>query len=238
MMQREEAKIFLADERGVSEADWFRSCSTFNFGKYYSEHKHPFANIDIINDDSLDTGCSLQMLVEKDYYIVLVPVIGAIKYKSSTSECNLVAAGQSQFLAAKKGDKIQISNPFDEGLINFLQIWIRPDSEEIIRNSVLCDFDVNRCKNSFQIISPAGSAENTVPFIASIAKFDGRGEAIYQVKNEKTGLFVFVIEGAFEVQDRLLHARDGLALWNTSDVEIEALSNDAIILVIETSEKE
>lgn len=232
MIQREEAKIFLADERGVSEAAWFRSCSTFNFGKYYSEHKHPFANIDVINDDALDAGCSLQMLVEKDYYIVLVPVIGAIKYKSLTGEGNLVAAGQSQFLAVKKGDKIEISNPFDEGLINFLQIWIRPGQQEVIQNSALFNFDVNKLKNDLQIISPT----STAPFIASIGKFDGRGEAIYKVKNKKAGLFVFVIEGAFEVQGRLLHARDGLAFWNASHIEMEALSNDAIILVIETSE--
>jgi redox-sensitive bicupin YhaK (pirin superfamily) len=44
---------------------------------------------------------------------------------------------------------------------------------------------------------------------------------------------VYVIEGAFEVQYRLLHARDGLALWEAERVEWEALSNDAILLVLE-----
>ena len=44
---------------------------------------------------------------------------------------------------------------------------------------------------------------------------------------------MFVIEGAFEVQGTLLHARDGLALWGTDKLEKEALSNDAIILLIE-----
>jgi len=48
----------------------------------------------------------------------------------------------------------------------------------------------------------------------------------------KTPVF---LEGAFEVEGRLLHARDGLALWETEKVELEALSNDAIILVMEIS---
>ena len=45
--------------------------------------------------------------------------------------------------------------------------------------------------------------------------------------------FVFIIEGAFEVQNRLLEARDGLSLWNLSKLEFEALSNDAILMIIE-----
>lgn len=38
----------------------------------------------------------------------------------------------------------------------------------------------------------------------------------------------------FEVEGHLLHVRDGLALWNTEQVGMKALSNDAILLVIET----
>ena len=44
---------------------------------------------------------------------------------------------------------------------------------------------------------------------------------------------MFAIEGAFEIQGALLHARDGLALWRTDEIEAEDLSNDAIILLIE-----
>jgi len=39
------------------------------------------------------------------------------------------------------------------------------------------------------------------------------------------------------VEGRLLHERDGLPLLDTSEIEMEALSNDAIILVIETNTK-
>lgn len=42
-----------------------------------------------------------------------------------------------------------------------------------------------------------------------------------------------MIEGVFEVQGTLLHARDGLAIWEAEEVEMEALSNDAIIFLIE-----
>lgn len=56
---------------------------------------------------------------------------------------------------------------------------------------------------------------------------------MWRLKNRKAGAFVFVIGAAFEVQGTLLYERDGLALWKTGEVEMEALSNNAIILVIE-----
>ena len=41
----------------------------------------------------------------------------------------------------------------------------------------------------------------------------------------------------FEVQGRLLYPRDGLSLWNEANkMELEALSNDAILLLIEPGE--
>ncbi len=44
-------------------------------------------------------------------------------------------------------------------------------------------------------------------------------------------------QGAFEVQGRLLHARNGLGLWDdTNLLELEALSNDAIVLLVELGE--
>ena len=57
--------------------------------------------------------------------------------------------------------------------------------------------------------------------------------ATYHVKDKRSRLFVFMIEGAFEVEGRLLHAWDSLDLWDATTTEMEALSNEAMILVIE-----
>ena len=44
-----------------------------------------------------------------------------------------------------------------------------------------------------------------------------------------------MIAGAFEAEGRLLYERDGLALFDTNKIEMEALSNDAMMLLIETT---
>ena len=70
-------------------------------------------------------------------------------------------------------------------------------------------------------------------YAISIGKFSGRRESIYHRKYPNTGIFAYVLKGVFEVEGRLLHERDGLELYDSEFVEIEALSNDAVILVFE-----
>ena len=72
-----------------------------------------------------------------------------------------------------------------------------------------------------------------MPATLSVGKFSGRAETVYHSKQSSANVFVFVLEGAFEVEGRLLHARDGLALWQTTAVEMEALSNDALVMLVE-----
>jgi quercetin 2,3-dioxygenase len=83
-------------------------------------------------------------------------------------------------------------------------------------------------------IIPININEPALPFKVSVGKFNGRGETAYQLQDIKPGALIFVLEGAFEIAGRLLHARDGLAIWETTVIEIEALCNDAILLLIET----
>ena len=72
-----------------------------------------------------------------------------------------------------------------------------------------------------------------MPFKFSAGIFAGREEAIYKMQNSESKFYAFIIDGAFKIEGSLLHARDGLALWNTSIVNLAALSNNAVVLVLE-----
>ena len=219
--------MFLAGERGHTEAGWFRSYNTFNFGNYRHEHKTPFGGLFVLNDDTLAGGKHLNLLVEEDALIVLIPTVGAVIYSDSLGNESLLEAGQVQVLATPAGTSFLVGNAYEEELINFIQLWIRhPASANGV--PILSGIDLNSHRNQLVEIA-TGSAGHT----CFIGKFTGREEAIHKMARNSNGLFVFVLEGAFEVQNRLLETRDGLALWNLNEAELEALSNDAIILLIE-----
>jgi quercetin 2,3-dioxygenase len=228
MITQTEAMIFLADQRGVSQTDWFRSYHSFNFGAYQAENREPFGNLRVFNDDTLAAGKSLKMQVDENTDVILLPLVGAIEYSNSLGESGFLEAGQVQVFSAAKGMEYEVMNPYADELVNFLQIWISGQKEQ---------FTPKITQNSFDF----QDKNQLLPCFCNLAygmigKFGGREEGIYQVQHPDThGVFVFVIEGAFEVQNRLLHPRDGLSLTNVTEIDFEALSNDAIMLILEVS---
>lgn len=221
MIPQSPGKMYLSDERGLNEMPWFRTFNTFNFGRYFSEHKQPFGPLYVLNEDVLAGGKGFRMEVDTPSNIILIPVVGAIAYTTPDGRHGLLEAGQAQVLHVQ--DNFEVRNPYEHDLIKFLQLWIKtpvatPDS--------LVDFDPGK-KDILQTLHHSDT------YKISIGKFNGRGEATYYLQDKQHGVFVFNIEGAFEVQYRLLHEGDGLALWDIAAVEMEALSNDAILLIIE-----
>jgi quercetin 2,3-dioxygenase len=235
MNKTAKAKIFLAQERGLHETASFSSFNIFNVGHFFHEHKQPFWNIYLVNDDSLDAGVSLNATIEKNSYLVLLPVMGAISVKDAAGKENLLAAGQVQIISSETDETITIRNPFREGIVNFLQVGIKAESGEIAGAATFSDYDINKYPDGLLKISPDKLGLSLLPFTAYIGKFNGRGETALQLKSKNSSAFAFVIEGAFEVQGRLLHAGDALALWDTAEIEIEAFSNQAILLMIDQS---
>lgn len=55
----------------------------------------------------------------------------------------------------------------------------------------------------------------------------------YLSQNPENTCFVFVIDGAFEVQNRLVYSKDGILLPEAGEVEFDALSNGGILLRFE-----
>ncbi|WP_231426713.1 MULTISPECIES: hypothetical protein [Pedobacter] len=221
-------KIFLADQRGLAETATLRRYSTFNFEKYNSEHKQPSGELFLCNDESIAGGKLIFFLSKADSYQIFFPVTGGLDIVQGGKEF-AVDTGKIQVLNLGKGEVLEISNPYPNDVINYIQIGITTDMFLLRASEMLFNFNFENNQNQLiEIIS-----NPKLPFKLSAGIFAGRGEAIYTMKNPDLKFFCFVIDGAFEVEGRLLHARDGLALWDLEKVEIEALSNNAIILVLE-----
>ncbi|WP_428656324.1 pirin family protein [Runella sp.] len=226
MITQTEATIFLAEQRGCSQTDRFRSFHNFNFGSYQDEHRQPFGCLRVFNDDTLAGETSLKMNIDENTEVILLPLVGAVEYKNSLGETGFVEAGQVQIFSATQGMEYEITNPYSDELVNFLQIWLSGEKEGFTPGLTQTTFDLQQRNQLLSLFSTQSTGY--------IGKFGGREEGIYEVQSPEThGVFIFVIEGAFEVQNRLLHPRDGLSLQSVEAVEFEALSNDAILLLLE-----
>lgn len=236
MVPQSNGKIFLTEERGIIEQELYRSYNTFNFGKYYNRHKTGFGPLAVLNEDTIAGGASMQMEVGSAADIILVPTVGDIEYSDSYGNTSVIQVGQAQLFSASAGSSFSVTNPYKSDMVNFLQLWLQPAIPLAHRGLQLFTFSIDDCRNNlvtiFHHISQL-TPQSSVQYVLSIGKFEGRQEALYKLNDPNNGLFVFVIEGVFEVQYRLLHNGDGLALWNIEEAGLEALSNNAVALIME-----
>lgn len=233
MIPQSKGKIFLSSQRGLTqESNNYRSYHTFNFGSYYNEHKEAIGSLLFFNDDTLNASARTKTLVKQGTSLLLLPIVGGLKYIDETSGkiSGFVEAGQICLLRPDATIKVTISNPYTTELVNFLQIGISAELDQI--HYGVGELDL--ASHPDCLLPLLFSEEGKMTYVlGSIGKFEGRASGRYSVRNPTSGVFAFVIDGVFEVQDRLLASRDGLALWDVHEVEFEALSHEAIILFLE-----
>jgi hypothetical protein len=215
-MVQQPAKIFLADKRTCYESNEYRCLST-------PIHQNG-ANHQIVrfSDETLAPGKSRFFTMDENISLILIPLVGTVVYGSLESQYSVkISPEELQTFYLTKGSYFSIKNPSEDELVNYLQIWIK--------------VDVTRKKIKFDDYK-----ENTLNTILDNPYFkihfgvlDGRTEATFSPNNTKNTVISFVINGAFEIQNRLLESRDSLVLWDIAELELESLSENAIILILE-----
>jgi hypothetical protein len=218
-------KIYLSEQRGCTQSKEHRSFHTFNFGDYQQQSRQPFKNLVAFNDETLLPKASVIYPVTDDLLVFLLPVIGGIQYKLDGGLNQFVEVGESSLLNVKKNSWIEISNLYQEEPVNFICVWLTDASQGSL--PIHSTFELDAAKNSLITLVSSGN------IFCRIGKFASRTDFQVKLNRHTFGLFAFVIEGAFEFQHVLLQQRDGLSIENISEIEFEALSNEAIILIFE-----
>jgi hypothetical protein len=173
-----------------------------------------------VNDHLLNGGATCNVYFQEGYTTLLIPYIGDLKILSDSHE-NLYLEENQAYIFPQNNTDYQIKNPYSEDVINFFEVILPLDNIDKPEHPI--EIGIQYQLNQLMPITDK----------IKIGQFGGREEGICMLKNEKSSVFTFVISGAFEVQNRLLQPRDGLLLSETPVLEFEALSNDAILVLIE-----
>jgi redox-sensitive bicupin YhaK (pirin superfamily) len=230
------AKMYIAEQRGHFENDHLRVYATFNFGNYFNEHKTAFGPLHLLNDNTLAGNHVSLTKFEEDMYTILLPIVGTIEYADNEGTHAVIHSGEMQCGFYKGNSGFVVKNPYDSALVNYLQIGIIGSFAKKFEKPQLFQFDIEGYKNvlvdiGLKEVNPA------LPFNMTICKLSSKKELTYFMDDPANSLYAFAIEGESEVDQRLLHARDGLGLRDIEKVEIEGLTNNAILLLIEMTQK-
>ncbi|HMR82645.1 MAG TPA: hypothetical protein PKE30_05920 [Niabella sp.] len=215
MQQQSQARIFLADKYQVIQTEYSRSIHVF------TDRTPAFNNLAAVKDETLAAKSSTAYYF--DTGAVLLPVVGTLVFRQEEKEAELNCG---EIMVINSTTAISISNPYDDCLVNYIIVSF----ETLFDQAAMVyqyPFDLNAYKNKMLDVF-----SNSMLCI-SLGKFDMRRETTYYLSGGNKACFCLVIQGSFEIEGRLLHERDALAVWDTEEMDIESLGKESILFLIE-----
>ncbi|UOE47092.1 hypothetical protein MTO98_22060 [Mucilaginibacter sp. SMC90] len=225
-----QGQIHLADQRGFTKTQVLRRFSSFNYGDYFNEHRKPFGRLEVWNDEMLAGGSSTSVIIKSSCWFVLMPVTGEVLLKRPNGDTRLIDAGEVFVGYAVAGEALKLINLYKSDWINYVYIQLKENGDVSVPYDEIFKFDFTGRQNELIDLVPYSGR---YPFRLHFGLFGGRADALYRVQNKNSLFYAFVLAGAFELQGRLMHERDGLALWQLDEADLEALSNNAVIVILE-----
>jgi hypothetical protein len=234
MIRQTPGKIFLSEQRGIIETTRLMSFCTFNFGKYFNEHKERFGDLYLMNEESLKGEEGVIQEIMEDSYVIIIPIIGEVLVQAGHESATMVDVEEVSIQYIPKGISLNIINPYEFEEITFLQLRVKAHLNFTLAKSHLFRYTFDEIKNNVaNITASEADVFSGLPFKISLGRFDGRKEDVYRSRDRNSLVFAHVLSGVFELEGRLMHEKDCLALWETEEIELEALSNHALVFIIE-----
>ncbi|RSK35490.1 pirin family protein [Hymenobacter metallilatus] len=223
-------RLYLADQHGTLTTPQSSRRSVFSFGPYQDAQRPAAGRLLALNEETLAGGHQLVLPASQAAHCLVLPLTGAVGCGDALSQ-ELVQVEAVWAGLVSAGHQLVLSNPYAEEAVSFLHIWLALDA------SLAAQPQATTVAYTFQQVE-SGLAElvSTPDLRLSLGRFGGRQEDVYRLHDTEALFFAYVLAGAFEVEGRLLHPNDGLALWQVQQVELEALSNNALVLVLEVSQ--
>lgn len=232
MLTPTNAQLYLAQLRGETIANGFRSWHTFNFETYQTESREPFERIVAFNEEMLAAEKTSPIKVMRTVEIILLPIQGGLEVIDSEGKSLWVSPGESFAFLAFPESNFEIRNPYPTNTVRYLQIRLMAEAPVAAPTAPSCPPLTSIPLHSRDLLARAFTSVDQ-KLNGYLGQYMGRKKGQLAVSKPKNSLFVFILRGAFEVQDRLMEKGDALALRNEDKLEFEALSNEALLLVVE-----
>ncbi|MFT3823872.1 MAG: pirin family protein [Chitinophagaceae bacterium] len=226
-----------AETRGKVSLDWLSSAQTFSFSSYYNPERMQFGALRVFNDDVVAGGRGFGRHPHDNMEIISIPLEGSLKHEDNLGNTVVTDTGDVQVMSTGTGIFHSEHNYSADKPAKFLQIWLYPNKLNVTPRYEQVKLDADKQDNQLQVfITPQAQEGQTWIYQDawfSMGRFDKNKQVDYQLHKEGSGVYLFVINGAFTVDGLRLDARDGVGISDIDKVSFTAQEQGATILVIE-----
>jgi len=224
-----------ANTRGHADHGWLNSYHSFSFASYYNPERMHFGTLRVLNDDTVEAGRGFGTHPHQNMEIISIPLEGDLKHMDSMGNVAVIREGDIQVLSAGTGISHSEYNKNSDRQVKFLQIWIFPREKDVSPRYDQSSIRDLAKKNSFyQILSP--NPKEPGVWIHQDAWFhmadlDEGHEATYQLKRAGNGVYIFVLSGKVTVSGQELEQRDGMGIWEITELTVRAAKTSRVLLM-------
>ena len=226
--------IHKAASRGYADHGWLKSYHTFSFASYQNSERMNFGMLRVLNDDVVQPEMGFGTHPHRNMEIISIPISGALSHTDSIGNKRSIEVGEVQVMSAGTGLKHSEFNDSKIDAVNFLQLWIIPEIENITPHYNQRIFEALERKNKFQVlVSPIGKqVGGSLPInqqgYISMIDLDKGFETAYDLKN---GAYFFLIEGEVLIEDENLEKRDAIGIIEKDKVYIKANKSSKLLVI-------
>lgn len=226
-----------ADSRGKADHGWLNSFHSFSFADYYNPEKMGFGVLRVLNDDTVEAGMGFSTHPHNNMEIISIPLEGDLEHKDSMGNISIIKYGDIQVMSAGTGILHSEYNKNKDRRVKFLQIWVVPNKRNVTPRYDQITLNIADRENKLQqILSPNSDDEGVWIYQNAwfhLGKFEKDTSFEYNFKSENNGVYAFVINGEFTLDNYELESRDALGIWNADKISLKSNSDKAEILLME-----
>lgn len=221
---------------GGANHGWLDAKHHFSFADYQDPERMHWGALRVWNDDTIQSKTGFSPHSHAEMEIITYVREGAITHRDSLGNQGRTEAGDVQVMSAGTGITHSEFN-MEPGTTRIFQIWIIPDARQrgLPPSWGAKPFPGNDRSGRFvTLASGFGDDTDALPIRADAKVLGVRlkaGESATYALGKKRRAYLVPSAGKVQVNDVLLHTRDGAAIADEEQLRITALEDADLVLV-------
>ena len=229
-------KVFhAAKTRGNANHGWLNANHSFSFANYHNPERMNFGALRVLNDDTIAAGMGFGTHPHENMEIITIPLEGDLEHKDSMGNIGVINKGEIQVMSAGTGVHHSEYNKNADQAVKVLQLWVFPKKQNVTpRYDQMSVRDLKEPNDFYQVLSP--NSEDAGMWVHQdtwfhLGEFDIEKSLDYTIKKPGNGVYVFVIDGSFNVEGESLKIRDAIGIWDAETISFKAQPQSKVLLV-------
>jgi len=218
----------------LGDYGWHTGRFHFSFADYNDPDNAHFGDLLAFNDFTLTPNSGFSPHPHSEMEIISYCVDGALIHEDSMGNKNTIEQGDMQYTCAGSGITHSEYNHSLEKPLRFVQIWIRPDAENLLPCYTSRHFErndrLNKCLQlaSGQPIQNVTQIKQDVNIFAS--EIETGKEAQMKLPHNRQ-IYLACLEGILRVNNVSLENGDSLKIWDEGTLSLEAVQHCHLLMV-------